>query len=112
MINKLQEGAANATQVMQTSRELAQNTAEQTSEAESALARIRKEMGSINDMNAQIASAAEQQSTAAEEVNRNITRIRDATGETASGSEEVARSSRDLATLADNLTEKVRFFHV
>lgn len=112
MINKLQEGAANATQAMQTSRELAQNTAEQTSEAESALARIRKEMGSINDMNAQIASAAEQQSTAAEEVNRNITRIRDATGETASGSEEVARSSRDLATLADNLTEKVRFFRV
>ncbi|XOZ34463.1 methyl-accepting chemotaxis protein [Halomonadaceae bacterium KBTZ08] len=112
MINKLQEGATNATQVMQTSRELAQNTAEQTSEAESALARIRQEMGSINDMNAQIASAAEQQSTAAEEVNRNITRIRDATGETASGSEEVAKSSRDLATLADNLTEKVRFFRV
>lgn len=112
MINKLQEGATNATEVMQTSRELAQNTAEQTSEAESALARIRQEMGSINDMNAQIASAAEQQSTAAEEVNRNITRIRDATGETASGSEQVAKSSRDLATLADNLTEKVRFFRV
>lgn len=112
MINKLQEGAGSATRVMQTSRELARSTAEQTSEAESALARIRHEVGSINDMNAQIASAAEQQSSAAEEVNRNITRIRDATGETASGSEEVAGSSRNLATLADNLTEKVRFFRL
>ncbi|MGM0449640.1 MAG: methyl-accepting chemotaxis protein [Pseudomonadota bacterium] len=112
MINRLQEGAGNATQVMETSRDLANRTAEQTSEAETALDRIRHEVGAINDMNAQIASAAEQQSAAAEEVNRNITRIRDATGEAASVSDDVARSSHDLAGLADGLTSKVRFFRI
>lgn len=110
MINKLQDGARNATQVMETSRDLANRTAEQTSEAEAALGRIRQEVGAINDMNAQIASAAEQQSAAAEQVNRNITSIRDATSEAAGVSDEVAKSSHDLAGVADALTAKVRFF--
>ncbi|WP_077531088.1 methyl-accepting chemotaxis protein [Vreelandella utahensis] len=110
MINKLQDGARNATQVMETSRDLAKRTAEQTSEAEAALGRIRNEVGSINDMNAQIASAAEQQSAAAEQVNRNITSIRDAASEAAGVSDELAKSSHDLAGVADSLTAKVRFF--
>jgi len=33
-------------------------------------------------------------------------------GQKRQGFEEVARSSRDLATLADNLTEKLRFFRL
>ncbi len=82
----------------------------QTNEAEAALGRIRHEVGAINDMNAQIASTAEQQSAAAEQVNRNITSIRDAASEAAGVSDEVAKSSHDLAGVADALTAKVRFF--
>lgn len=89
MISRLQEGTRDATQVMETSRDLARRTVEQTNEAASALDRIHHEVGSINDMNAQIASAAEQQSAAAEQVNRNITRIRDASSEAAGMSDEV-----------------------
>ncbi|WP_339082935.1 methyl-accepting chemotaxis protein [Pseudomonas sp. TMP9] len=110
MIGKLQEGAGKAADVMCNSRQLAQQTVEQTGQAEHALNKIRSEVTAINEMNAQIASAAEEQSAVAEEVNQNINRIHDATLETSAGSEQVAASSRKLATLANRLTDKVSFF--
>ena len=110
MIGKLQEGAGKAAEVMRSSRQLAQQTVEQTGQAEEALNKIRCEVTAINDMNAQIASASEEQSAVAEEVNQNINRIHSATLETSAGSEQVAVSSRELATLANRLTDKVSFF--
>ena len=110
MIAKLQEGAGKAAEVMRYSRQLAQQTVEQTDQAENALNKIRSEVTAINEMNAHIASASEEQSAVAEEVNRHITRIHGATLETSAGSEQVAVSSRELATLANRLTDKVTFF--
>ena len=110
MIAKLQEGAGKAAEVMRYSRQLAQQTVEQTDQAENALNKIRSEVTAINEMNAHIASASEEQNAVAEEVNRHITRIHGATLETSAGSEQVAVSSRELATLANRLTDKVTFF--
>lgn len=110
MIGKLQEGAGKAAEVMRNSRQLAQQTVEQTGQAETALNKIRSEVTAINDMNAQIASASEEQSAVAEEVNQNINRIHNATLETSAGSEQVAASSRELTVLANRLTDKVSFF--
>ena len=110
MISKLQDGAGKATGVMQSSRELADSTAEQTNRATEALQRIRQEVGAINQMNAQIASAAEEQNSVAEEVSQNIVRIHDATVHTSAGSEQVAASSRELAALATQLSSRVGFF--
>jgi methyl-accepting chemotaxis protein len=90
MIGRLQAGAGEASGEMARSRDLARVTVEKTAEAETALGRIREEVASINDMNAQIASAAEEQSSVAEEVNRNIARIHDGTIETSAGSDQVA----------------------
>ncbi len=112
MIGRLQDGAGKAATVMQTSRDLARTTVEQTTRAEAALGKIRHEVGEINDMNAQIASASEQQSAVAEEVNQNIIRIHDATMLTSAGSDQVAASSHELAALADQLTTKVSFFQL
>ncbi|MDO9321941.1 MAG: methyl-accepting chemotaxis protein [Pseudomonas sp.] len=112
MIGKLQEGASKAATVMHASRDLARQTVEQTSQAESALGKIRQEVSSINSMNAQIASASEQQSLAAEEVSQNIIRIHEATRQTAAGSALMAGASRELAGLASQLTARVSFFHV
>jgi methyl-accepting chemotaxis protein len=112
MIGNLQTGASEAASVMESSRELARTTVDKTSEAESALVRIREEVGAINDMNAQIASASEEQSSVAEEVNRNISRIHDATVETSAGSDQVASASRDLAVLAGQLRSRVSVFRL
>ena len=112
MIGKLQEGAGKAAEVMRSSRELAQQTVQQTGQAEQALNQIRSEVTAINSMNAQIAGASEEQSAVAEEVNQNINRIHRATLETAAGSEQVAVASRELTTLANRLTDRVSFFRL
>ena len=112
MVGQLQTGAVKTADLMRESREMAQRTVEQTHEAQTALVKIRHEVGALNDMNAQIASAAAQQRAVADDVSVNINRIHDSALETAVGSNQVARSSRELSTLADVLTDRVSFFKV
>ncbi|MCP1676494.1 methyl-accepting chemotaxis protein [Natronocella acetinitrilica] len=110
MIDKLQEGTGKAVKVMENSRELAQTTVAQTARTEASIAGIREDISSINQMNTEIATAAEQQSRVADELNQNINRITEATEITGDVSDRVADASRDLSSLADQLTEKVAFF--
>ena len=110
MIATLQEGASRASAQMQESREQAHETAELTQRAVAALAAIQADVGSVNAMNAQIATAAAQQTAVAEEVNENINRIHAATLETASGSQQIAGASRQLAELAEDLERRMSLF--
>ena len=112
MIGELQSGSTQASTVMEDSRALAQSTVEQTQHAATALQRIRDQVSALTDMNNQIASASEEQSSVAAEVNQNIERINAATQASSSGSEQVAAASRDLAQLAEQLTKRVGVFRV
>ncbi len=77
MIEQLQAGVKHAQVRMQQSRETASKTAEDANAANQTLERIREAIYRINDMNLQIAAAAEQQSATTDEINRNTTNIRD-----------------------------------
>ncbi|KPW97021.1 MULTISPECIES: methyl-accepting chemotaxis protein [Pseudomonas syringae group] len=110
MISTLQGGTETAAQNMRDSCELVNRAVDQTRNAQSALSRINQEVGAINHMNAQIASAAVQQSSVAEDVAMNINSIHDSTLKSANGSQQVASASEELAQLADRLTRKVAFF--
>ncbi|UII73713.1 methyl-accepting chemotaxis protein [Pseudomonas sp. HN11] len=112
MIGKLQSGTQDAADIMQRSRSLAQVTVAQTRDSQVALGKISQEVGAINAMNAQIASASVQQSAAAEEVAQNVTRIHSSTVQSAAGSEQVENANQELAELADRLSTKVAFFNV
>lgn len=112
MIGKLQSGTQDAADIMQRSRSLAQVTVTQTRDSQVALGKISQEVGAINAMNAQIASASVQQSAAAEEVAQNVTRIHSSTVQSAGGSEVAESANRELAELADRLSTKVAFFNV
>lgn len=112
MIGKLQSGTQEAADIMQRSRSLAQVTVAQTRDSRLSLGKISQEVGAINAMNAQIASASVQQSAAAEEVAQNVTRIHSSTVQSAAGSEQVEHSNQELAELADRLSTKVAFFNV
>lgn len=112
MISSLQTGTEAASRTMRSSCELADSTVSQTRDAQQALARISQEVGALNDMNAQIASASVQQSAVAEDVAQNLTRIHGSTVQTATGSMQVASSSRELTELAERLAEKVAMFKV
>jgi methyl-accepting chemotaxis protein len=110
MIESLQSGAKEAVQLMEQSREQTQNGVEQTSKAGDALITIAEAVARINDMNTQIASAAEQQSAVAEEININVTTINQVAEQSAEGAEQTARSSEDLARLANDLQAMVGQF--
>nr|WP_122582170.1 methyl-accepting chemotaxis protein [Pseudomonas viridiflava] len=112
MIGRLQSGTQAAALTMRDCCERVTQTVSQTRDAQSALTRISQEVGAINSMNAQIASATVQQSAVAEDVAVNITRIHDSTVKSASGSLQVASASRELEQLADRLAQKVAIFKV
>ncbi|MFK3907560.1 methyl-accepting chemotaxis protein [Pseudomonas monteilii] len=112
MISALQSGTETASRTMRNSCELADSTVTQTRDAQQALARISQEVGALNAMNAQIASAAVQQSAVAEDVAQNLNCIHGSTVQSASGSLQVASASQELTELADRLTEKVAMFKV
>lgn len=85
MIERLQSGVKLAENKMKQSQELAAQTSVDASEANDVLARIRDAITRINDMNLQIATAAEEQSATSEEINQNTTNIRDISQHVATG---------------------------
>lgn len=91
MIDQLQNGVKKVELRMHQNRDIASQTAEDASAANDMLVRIRDSICRINEMNLQIAAAAEQQSATSEEINRNTTIIRDISHAVASGAEQQVR---------------------
>ncbi len=112
MIESLQARARQAGDVMDKSREYAGVTVEKASDAGNALQIISHEISNIDSLNAQIATAAEEQSTVSEEIDRNVSSISDIGKETANGARQVSESSRELAELADGLKARIGQFKV
>lgn len=101
VIEKLQTGTRDVVGSMSQSHERAHSVAEQASSALSALEQISAAVRVINDMNLQIATAAEEQSAVAEEVSRNVSNVKEVTQELTAQSAESAMVSQALNTLAD-----------
>ncbi|MBE0506089.1 MAG: methyl-accepting chemotaxis protein [Marinospirillum sp.] len=112
MIAHLQQGAANASKVMARSLDRAHEGVDKAAQASKALDNITQLISSMNEMNIQIASAAEEQSAVAEEMNLNLTRINEAADQTADASEQTATSSHEIARLAHDLKATAGQFKV
>ncbi|WP_346831957.1 methyl-accepting chemotaxis protein [Pseudomonas abietaniphila] len=98
MIDRLQQGTQGAVAAMRRSSEAGDGTSARANEAGASLDTIGQLIGTINSMNAQIASAAEEQTAVAEEINRSVHQI-------AVAVESVADETRHSATTSRNLTE-------
>ncbi|MCU7906751.1 MAG: HAMP domain-containing protein [Candidatus Thiodiazotropha sp. (ex Epidulcina cf. delphinae)] len=112
IIERVQAGAEEAVGVMQEGQDAVKRSVELASNAGSSLDSITDAVTSITDMTIQIANAVEEQSSVAEEMNRNIVTISNVASETASGSEETAEVSDALAKLSLELGEIVQQFKV
>ncbi|CDF84503.1 chemotaxis sensory transducer [Pseudomonas knackmussii B13] len=102
VIEGLQNGTREVVGAMHSSHQLAQGSVSQVEQAVAALQRIGDAVGVINDMNLQIASAAEEQSAVAEEINRNVAGIRDVTESLSGQAQESAQISQSLNELANH----------
>lgn len=107
MIERLQSGAQEAVESMNQSRSQADVTRDTAAEAGRVLTSITTAVTNINDMNALIASAAEEQNAVAEEINRNVVNISEAAENTAESVASTATSSEDLRNVAEELKHVV-----
>lgn len=111
MIEQLQERARKAVAVMETSSEKAKEGVAQASQTGDALQKITLAVSKINEMNVQIASAAEQQSAVAEEINKTVSNITRLAHDTAGGAEETSKASSNLnstSLMLKNIVERFK----
>lgn len=112
MISKLQSGSKHAVEVMEKGREQAVRGEAQAKEASESLEAITRAVSTINEMNTHIASAAEEQTATADEMNKNIINISQVSDQTASGSEQTTTAANELAELANELQQLISQFKI
>lgn len=112
MIHKLQSGANQAVDVMVKGKDQAASSVEHASHAGDSLQEITKAVSVIRDVSNQIASASEEQSAVALEINQNISNIAEVAVQTASGSRDISDGARELSRLATDLNSLVGEFKV
>jgi len=100
MITGLQDGTVNAVKVMEGAQSKAQESSDLVEKAAISLATIAGSVSAINDMNTLIASAAEEQSAVAGEMQANMNNIREVADRSAEGAQQTAQASEELARLA------------
>ncbi len=112
MIAHLQQGTREVVRVMADSQAKTDGSVQQASEAAEALGDITQAVSVINEMNTQIASAAEEQSAVAEDINRNVTSIGQVADAVAAGAEEASQASAQLTRLAEQQRRLINQFRV
>jgi methyl-accepting chemotaxis protein len=111
-IQNLQQGAKRAVDVMQQSKARGEATVEKASMAEEALGGVAKAISTINDMNVQIASAAEEQTAVVEEINRSLMCIVEIANEASNDTQSTEAASDEMTQMAHHLGELVGKFKV
>ncbi len=112
MIDRLQTGTEAAVQAMRRSSDAGDGTSAQANQAGASLDTMAQLIATINSMNAQIASAAEEQTAVAEEINRSVHQIASAVDSVADETQRGAQTSRSLAELGQRLGQLVGQFRI
>lgn len=112
IIERLQKEAEKSVQVMDEELEQANRSVEKAEKAGQSLDVIAESVASIRDMNTHIASAAEEQSAVAEEINRNIVSIAQVAEENAESTNQTTLTSQELARLANGLETQISQFKI
>ncbi|MBA5980336.1 methyl-accepting chemotaxis protein [Pseudomonas sp. MD195_PC81_125] len=112
MIQQLQQGTRDVVRVMEDSQNRTDESVQHAAKAAEALETITQAVSVINDMNTQIASAAEEQSAVADDINRNVINIGQVANEVAGGADESSSASAGLTKLAEQQRRLINQFKV
>ncbi len=109
-LNKLHSGTDTAINAMDTTKSTCERTAENTSLVAKDLDTIAQSVTHINDLNTQIATAAEEQSSVADEITRNMAAIREIVRELSVNGETTVKETINLAAANSQLKSIVGKF--
>lgn len=110
MIQNLQTAAGEAVQVMEQGQNAAVASVDLASRAGESLRSITAAVDTITAMSNQIATAAEEQSAVADEINRNIVTIHDLSAQTLTGTRHAESANHQLSNEISKLENTVRQF--
>jgi methyl-accepting chemotaxis protein len=112
MIERLQAVAANAAQVMEAGQLRTHESVQHAAGAGDSLSRIVNAIATINDMNRLIVESSAAQNEVVANVATAIERVRDVANDTAQGAHQIAASSNQLRTTADQMKTLVERFQI
>ncbi|ABV38309.1 methyl-accepting chemotaxis sensory transducer [Shewanella sediminis HAW-EB3] len=110
MIDGLQKGVQEAVGAMKVGTEQVYDANEKANMAGEALNEIVLSVDNISNMNTQIATAAEEQSSVAEDINRSIIAISDIAQTSTTAAQELTSSVEELTSLSESMREQVSQF--
>ncbi|MDX7922957.1 methyl-accepting chemotaxis protein [Aeromonas media] len=112
MLTRLQRGTQTVVAAMGNTRQSCQDAAENTSKVNASLDLMAGEVVEINDLISHIATAAEQQSAVAEEINRNMSAIAEVITQLKGNGERTVESSTSMQHTYERLREIVGHFRL
>ncbi len=112
IIEDLQDKSSTANESMQNSLEILESNQSLSNAANAALKGITEAVMQISYMNAEVATAAEQQSQVTQDINHNVTNISSFVTQNAEGISQSAEASHELSRLAENQRLKLDFFRI
>lgn len=112
MIQQLQAGTTKAVEAMKNSHERSSNAVSQVREEGATLSNISQAISQIRAMNDSISTTAEEQAAVTTEVRRNVDTISAIAERTNESITAISERSDQLASLASQLTSKIRYFKV
>ncbi|MCS4505493.1 methyl-accepting chemotaxis protein [Arhodomonas aquaeolei] len=101
-----------AVSTMERSQERSQSSLERSHQAREALQSIATAVSEIHEQITQIATAAEEQGQVAEELNRNVSGIVEAAGQSSEGVQQTSQASGELSRMGEQLRAAVSRFRV
>ncbi|WP_445261532.1 methyl-accepting chemotaxis protein [Pseudomonas sp. RL_105y_Pfl2_101] len=105
IIQTVQTGAVDAAHAIESGQSRSEESVEQVTQAGVMLERITQAVEAIRDMNRQIATAAEEQTSVAEDISRNLTEITCIASTNLDNVQRTEAASRDLHGLSGQLNE-------
>ncbi|MBB6523812.1 methyl-accepting chemotaxis protein [Pseudoteredinibacter isoporae] len=109
-IEQIQEGSRGAVSAIGSSLERAESTDSSLESTLDSITNIIRQIAHVNDLNIQVATATEEQSSTSEEVNRSVQIIRDRYMETTDSAGRVRQASGEVNNVSQRITESVNRF--
>lgn len=112
LVERLQQEANNAVSSMQKGSDSTQTCLEKSTENAQLFEQAAQSVGDISDLNAQIATAAEQQSVVAKEINQSLESIHEISNTTTEMTEQSAAENQNIAECIIDLHKALNIFQI